>query len=399
MIFPRFPVPDNALGVGPTRSWTSVGKWAGRLKMSHEMADDIPMKIRLYSLVVLLTSAVNAGAAERYEAYNGIRGLGMGGAAIATVNDETALMINPAALGKLRDYFVTLVDPELDIGAETEQITGTKIMDVTDPQKTLDLTLTNPGRRLHTRAQVFPSIVVPNFGFGVFAKNEVNAEYNDQDETFTYHYRKDFAAVLGVNFRLFNGIIKLGANARATNRTEIMRDDLDPTSTDLDYKELASEGLGVGSDAGVIITAPIAYLPMLAAVYRDVGATSYDLRDGMLMKTEERPVTTKGTLDAAIALHPIVGKRFRSTWTAELRDVMTDDKEETLMRRLHGGFEFNYADALFVRGGMNQGYWTAGLELAIVNYQFQAASYGEEIGVESEKREDRRYVVKFAFRF
>jgi hypothetical protein len=61
--------------------------------------------------------------------------------------------------------------------------------------------------------------------------------------------------------------------------------------------------------------------------------------------------------------------------------------------------ELNYADALFVRAGMNQRYWTAGLELSIVNYQFQAASYGEEIGDDVTPREDRRYVVKFAFRF
>ena len=49
---------------------------------------------------------------------------------------------------------------------------------------------------------------------------------------------------------------------------------------------------------------------------------------------------------------------------------------------------------------MNQRYWTAGLELAIANYQLQLASYGEEIGTgPSATREDRRYIFKFAYRF
>ena len=106
-----------------------------------------------------------------------------------------------------------------------------------------------------------------------------------------------------------------------------------------------------------------------------------------------------------MAIHPILDKRFRSTWTAEFRDVLAteevsgvDDVEDP-MRRFHAGVEFNYADALFFRGGWHQRYYTAGFELSIVNYQFQAATYGEEIGTADTPREDRRYVVKFAFRF
>lgn len=48
---------------------------------------------------------------------------------------------------------------------------------------------------------------------------------------------------------------------------------------------------------------------------------------------------------------------------------------------------------------MNQRYWTAGLEMALKNYQIQLATYGEEIGTATTHREDRRYVAKFAFRF
>lgn len=340
-----------------------------------------------------------AFAGERYEFYNGIRALGMGGAGVAVVNDETALLVNPAGLGKLRDYFITLIDPEGDVGQDTERVMGTDILKVTDPQEVLNRALLTPDKRVHSRGQVFPSVVVPNFGIGVFGKNEVNAELDTATNLFSYDYTNDYALVAGFNFRLFNGIIKLGVTGRAVNRTEVRRTDIDPSSTTLSLKTLAASGLGVGADGGLMITAPIAWLPTIAGVYRDIGRTSYALRDGMFLNTTERPTSTPETIDGAISISPILGKRFRSTWTVEYRDAMNVYEETDATRRVHGGVEFNYADAFFLRAGMNQRYWTAGLELAIVNYQFQVASYGEDVGDSVTHIPDRRYVAKFAFRF
>jgi len=368
--------------------------------MTRGLDDNTYMKCRSFILAFLLGCGAFAHAGERYESYNGVRMLGMGGAGVAVVNDETALLVNPAGLGKLRDYFITVADPEIDVSSQAEQIAGTKIMNAIKPQDALDLTNANVGRHLHTRAQVFPSFVIPNFGFGLFGKYEVNAEtVAGSPNTFKYHYTNDWSGVLGANAKLANGIIKVGANLRATNRAEVRRDDIDVTSTGLSLKSLAAEGIGVSSDVGILIAAPIRWLPTLGAVYRDVGDTKYDYQKGMFLDASERPATVKSTVDVGLAIHPIVGKRVRSSWTIEYQDVLTYGDETNQMRRLHGGFEFNFADAFFLRGGMNQAYWTAGIELSMLSYQFQAASYGEDIGTPDSPREDRRYVIKFAFRF
>lgn len=366
--------------------------------MSRYFVEKYCMRKGLLIAIFLVISAQARGQ-ERYEYYNGVRGLGMGGASIATVNDETALLVNPAGLGRLRDYFITLADPEGDVSQETEQIAGTKVFEMGNPQKALNACLDQPDKRLHTRGQVFPSIVVPNFGFGIFGRSEVNAEVDSVNNVFKYDYTNDYALVFGFNLRLFNGVIKLGANARATNHTTIRRDDIDPASTGLSDKTLASSGFGIASDAGIIMTAPIAWLPSVAAVYRDMGRTSYNLRDGMFLKTTDHPDSTPETVDAALSISPILGKRVRSVWTVEYQDVLTAGKEEQHMRRAHGGVEIGIADTLFLRAGWNQRYYTAGIELAILNYQFQAATYGEDIGTPDTPREDRRYVAKFAFRF
>ncbi len=356
---------------------------------------------------------------ERYEFYNGIRSLGIGGANVAIVNDETALWTNPAALGKLRDYFITLADPEIEVGSETSAIAGTDATMLLDPQDVLDNSLLNPGKRFHMKGQVSPSFVVTNFGFGILQKYQSDAFVSDDATTYDYFYREDLAVALGINFRMFDGKIKIGVSGRGINRVEVDRDDILPTATGLKFETmegtetLAREGGGVGADAGLILTGPWKWLPSIAAVYKDIGGTTYSLNKGMQYTTTFRPRRTPATVDAGFSVTPILSNNIRMTFTAEMTDVMDaiepadEEESDEVMRRIHGGVEFNFYDIFFIRGGMNQGYWTAGLELTFGNSQFQLASYGEEVAdiveLDSTEKykteEDRRYVAKYAFRF
>ncbi|MCB0391086.1 MAG: hypothetical protein KDD58_07340 [Bdellovibrionales bacterium] len=357
--------------------------------------------IKAILILLFLNFVVPTFASEREEFYVGIRGLGMGGAQIATVNDETALLVNPAGLGKLRNYFLTLADPEIHIGSETQAVIGTNILAPIDPQDILDLMNqpTNQDKQMHAKLQIFPSAVFPNFGLGIFANYITNASVDSTTNEFTYRYRSDLALVFGFNFRFWDGRIKLGFNVRAMNRNEINRTDIPTTSTNLTIKNLTTEGVAIASDVGAIFTMPWTMLPTLSVVYRDAGGTKYSLRDGLVNGASTEPQKTDATLDAAFALFPIAGKRTRVAFTAELRDSLNVAEEEDINRRVHTGIEFNFSDVLFVRAGMNQRYWTSGLELAVGNYQLQLATYGEDIGGDGTPLEDRRYVGKFAYRF
>jgi len=342
----------------------------------------------------------SADAGQRFEFYRGIRQMGMGGASIAVVNDETALLANPAGLGKLRDYIITVADPEVDMGSKTSGIIGFKATDVLKPQETLNLI--NKGHQnkpLYLRLQAFPSLVVPNFGVGVFKKYEVSATVNTAANTYRYDYINDTAVGLGYNFPFWSGRIKLGFSGRLINRAEAHEAALDPSATDLTLESMVKEGLGIAADVGVILSAPWAWLPTLAAVYRDVGDTRYSLSNGLFFNAAEKPDSTVGTLDVAVAVFPIVGKYSRATFTVESRDVLTANDKTNGARKYHVGAEINFFDQLFFRGGYNQSYWTYGLELSAGNYQVQAASYGEEVGTAGKPTEERRYQVKFSYRF
>ncbi|MCB0365139.1 MAG: hypothetical protein H6624_10470 [Bdellovibrionaceae bacterium] len=354
----------------------------------------------LGAVILYIFAAYSAHAGQNFEFYRGIRQMGMGGASIAVVNDETALLANPAGLGKLRDYIITVADPEVDVGSKTQAIIGTGVTKVLEPQETLDLI--NDGHQnkpLYLRAQVFPSLVVPNFGVGVFKKYEISATVDTTANTYRYDYINDTAVVLGYNFRFWDGRIKIGFSGRFVNRAEAHEAALDPASAGLTLDSMVKEGFGAAADAGIILSAPWKMLPTLAAVYRDVGNTHYNVNDGLFFNATERPVNTVGTLDVAMAVFPIIGKRTRSTFTVEYRDILTASDETDVNRRYHAGIEFNFADAVFLRGGYNQRYWTYGLEFSMGNYQFQAASYGEEVGTVDAPKEERHYNLKFSYRF
>jgi len=210
--------------------------------------------------------------------------------------------------------------------------------------------------------------------------------------------RQDLGFVTGLNFRLFDGRVKLGTSARAINRTEINRTDLDPNGIHT-IANTAAEGFGIALDAGLLIQMPWSWIPTLGVVYHDIGTTNYSLLDGMVNGLTDKPESTLAGLDVGLGIHPIIGKGNRLTVSIEARDVLNYTTHEDQAEYLHAGMEFNFGDTFFLRVGSNQSYLSYGIEFSVVNYQFQFTSYGEEVGSGSTKEEDRRYIGKFAFRF
>lgn len=353
---------------------------------------------RMFSFFLISVFSLGSFAQEVRENYNGVRALGMGGAAIAVVNDETALLYNPAGLGKLRDIYGTLIDPEFESSSTLPGIYNKKAL--TNPfslSQVKDALLESREKPLHSKLQIFPSFVARNFGVGILGRYTLGAEMNEAGDSMSTFYQDDLELRLGVNLRLFDGRVKIGAAGKIISRIEI-NENLDPNGP-LGIGDHASEGVGVGADVGIILTAPWEWLPTISAVVRDVGNTAFTASSGVRMSTADRPARQDQDIDVAVALFPIHGNKARSTFTIEYQKMKAAGEAEDKNRFYHVGYEWNYADLLFFRAGMNQRYWTAGMELASEYTQLQFATYGEDVGVDGEPREDRRYVFKFSFRF
>lgn len=357
-------------------------------------------KCLLIMVTMMLSQSVLAQ--HHYEFYQGVRQMAMGGTAVGVVDDETALILNPAALGRLRTHYITLADPVAEIGSQDDNYAGgsANLAKMTDPQKALNQANSNPGQHLHGMGEIFPSLVFPNFGIGFLGRFQEDAQVDSAKTNFDFQYTNDFAIVMGFDLPFWDGIFKIGANARLIDRSQIWKTDIDPTSTTLTTGSLMNEGVGLGTDVGMILTAPIRWLPSLSAVARDIGRTSYDLKKGMIHSaTTTYPASTPQTYNAAFTVQPILSNHIRSMWTLEYSDISNAYKEKIATRHYHGGFEINFGDFFFVRGGYNEGYWTGGVEIAIENYQIQFTSYGEDVSTTSTPQEDRRYMGGFALRF
>jgi hypothetical protein len=351
-------------------------------------------------ILAFVLSAQTISAQEIREFYNGARQMAMGGVYVTTANDETALIVQPAGLGRVREKYLTLIDPEISVGTNAQTLIGLNIASF------LDVNLTNallqaadPEERFHQSLKLFPSIVFPNFGFGVYANYITDASISAAGTEYLFYTRQDVGFITGLNFRLFDGMLKVGVNARGINRTEVDRTDLNPLATHTLSSIGAKEGFGIGIDTGLLIQIPWDWIPTLGVVYHDVGQTNYSLLPGKMNGLDAAPASTPAGLDVGIGFHPIIGKGNRMTISAEVRDALNYATQEDPTEYVHAGMEFNFKDAFFLRVGTNQSYLTYGLELSLLNYQLQVSSYGEEVGTGTTKLEERRYVFKFAFRF
>jgi hypothetical protein len=337
-------------------------------------------------------------AQEVREFFNGARMMAMGGASIAVVNDETALLSNPAGLGKLRDLYGTVIDPELALSGNISELYRkkalTQFFDLGPVKEALDLSRDS---YYYARGQIFPSFVARNFGFGIFNRYELSAKMNQDGTLMSTSYYDDLAVLLGFNFRLLDGRLKLGVTGKAVSRIEINKD-IDASGS-LDKSAHASEGFGIGSDVGLILTAPWAWLPTLSVVARDVGGIQFESGSGLRMKTETRPVKVEQDYDVALAFFPIHGNKKRSSFTIEHTQIQAATKASDKTRFYHLGYELNLSDLVFIRAGMNQKFWTGGFEFASERLQFQLTSYGEDVGTDGSSEENRRFVFKFALRF
>ncbi len=364
----------------------------------------IAIKILIFGIFQI--GSICAFAQERIEYYNGIRYLGMGGSSVAVANDETAIVVNPAALGRLRDFYGTIIDPELEANKGASDIYSTKAF--TQPFRLAEVVpaaVLSPLTYFHTRGHIMPSFVAKNFGIAFLSNYNLNVEANAAGTSVNTFYRDDMALLLGYNLRLFEGRLKIGFTGKATSRIEVIEPTLNPLGeleiAPLGTTGIAKEGLGIGADAAIILAGPWTFIPTATVVVRDIGSTAFDKSSGNRLGTSTvRPATQSQDIDVGVAIFPIISNSVRSSWSVEYRGLSSGIVETDKSKLLHAGVEFNFGDIFFVRAGMNQRYLSGGFELASERFQLQIASYGEEIGSSTTlTREDRRYVAKISFRF
>ncbi|MCC6278050.1 MAG: hypothetical protein IT289_09065 [Oligoflexia bacterium] len=351
----------------------------------------------ILALIVLAFSPSLLVAQEIKPFFRGVRSQAMGGAGIGIVNDESALWINPAGLGKIRGPYFALVNAELEANYDTNVAISGNLTSGLTLQGLLNMARQNPQKPLHLKIQTLPTFITTNFAIGAYANYTADGEYNPTTNIFQLDYTNDYALGIGYCLRLWEGRIKIAATGKLINRVYVSQP-VNGAMTNLEASTFASEGTGAGWDGALMLSAPVAWLPSVTAVAHDIGKTKFNLGSGYFFKPATRPPDINQSIDVALSVFPILSNKVRSSFTVEYRDVQNQERQD-IYRRIHAGAEFNINDTFYLRGGMNQRYYTAGIELAILRQQIQVSTYGEEIGVYPNIREDRRFIVQYGLRF
>jgi len=286
-------------------------------------------------------------ASEMYPFFRDVREQGMGGAAVAVVDDDTALFLNPAGLGKIRGPSLTLLNPEVESNYDTFSAlsTGGNLGNATSAQGLLTMGVQNPNKHIHSMVEVLPSFATTNFAVAGYAKYASDGQYNPSTQLFHLDYFNDDGAALGYCFRLLSGRLKIGVTGKVINRVYISKD-IPASSTGLTIPSLASEGDGVGWDGGVLIAAPWAWLPTIGVVAHDIGNTYFTMGNGIFYRPGTIPPPQTQSVDAAVAVFPILSNTTRSSFTVEFRNIQ-NPQTQNINLNIHGGGRNRFCRSIF----------------------------------------------------
>lgn len=339
--------------------------------------------------IALITE--NSFARELYSRAYSVRALGMGGAYSPLARGVEALFFNPAGLAQTKE--ITLTALKLRVGASgTEAYEDAQDFDGDD----LASTLRNfYGDNIWLGGGATSGFSTPNFAAALYDNFNVSADLsNPALPSFELDYVNDYGVAVGLGLDLgpnlaagfvVKRITRMGASL------ELPVSSIAELDSDALMDELDNEGLGYSLDFGTSMTFPSPVSPTLSFVMKDIGDTSFKLSDGV-----RRPPTDYSEMIAGLSLDISV-PGMSIIPVVEMTHIAADE-EIHIGKKVNFGVEVDLP-GLDLRGGMHQGYWTAGVGLNLGIIEVDVASYGVELGEYPGQHEDRRYVLELTIDF
>jgi hypothetical protein len=322
-----------------------------------------------------------------HETWTSVRALGMGNAYTAIVDDGDALFYNPAGLNRVSGIHWTILDPR--IGIDDPNIVQT-LNNFKTSTNIPSLVQSEYGKHHWLNAGAKSVIVVPHFGFGVFGNAEaLTSVSNPPYPQLNLQYYADYGAVAGIGFDPIPEILKFGMDLKYISRTgtesTFTGSQLASANSTLISDALKNAGIGYGLDSGVLITIPGPIRPSLSFVWKNMGVTSFTQTAGTAPPPNiQDEMIVGGALEISaplISITPAFDYKY-----ANRTDI-------ALGKKVSVGVELSLPILNF-RGGLNQGYYTAGVGVNLGFISVDAATYGEELGEVPGQLEDRRYIVQ-----
>lgn len=365
--------------------------------------------------------------------YTSMRAMGQGNAFISKVDDSSTIFYNPAALAfiKKSDHQLTLV------GADLGDKTMPFVQDIQDIQSQTGLTdndkatqianviEANYGHPLGFRTSLLEySAAIKNHGWS-FIPAQVSFQIiplKQLGPMIDLNVYKDTSLSYGYGDNI-NENLSWGATLNIIHRNKLsgmysaMELAIDEKS--LDFKS-SVEGVAGQIDLGFLwkplsSTTPIENKikeetvtenvfdegPLsLGLVVRNAITTGYQKTTYINKDATMAPENDPTLIDVGANYAFIKNESHLLDTSIEFKDILS--KDNYLLKSSHLGFEYSYLMSwgkTSVMAGLNQGYYTAGIGFTALFFDLSVVTYGEEVGIESNRIENRVKAVTLGFEF
>ena len=373
--------------------------------------------VRCLLATLLFASHAYAGDALYFgirRQFEGTRAQGMGNAFTAVADDNTAIFYNPAGIAQLKEgesnYFIKLdVDPDIqgfvdDVDAASGQNDDVQaITNVIQGKYGEHYSFRGPGLGfLWARPNWGIAFIHMDLSIDMGLNRSVGPSINlvaIQDSTLAFTYslwelqsKKNGTFNIGITSKL---IYRISVDEVVDVASIALEDDI------FDEND-ANEGMTLDFDVGFLWRGPWKrYNPQAAVVIRNVLDYGYFNNMNLVGDGTGDPENLNRVIDLGSSM--VLGKWW--VWTSrvafDIRDILHPNW--SLRKGIHLGAEFMWDVTSWFRGGwragINQGYWTAGFTGELGIFKLDLASYAEEVGIDDEPIENRRYMMTMSLDF
>jgi len=373
------------------------------------------MKKLLIAIVIMIFggSALFALDAPQIHIQN-LRSKGMGGVKLSILDDQYSIMNNAAGPAVVESAWVSIIQAQAVVSGDFIGFFKHKdaILDALDSENyDLDNDIWNYISRLKLSLGTTPlyftllNILPLNLNLAVFDSLNVKVTANPDVPIPTVDFLayNDTAVVLNFSTEIFSDkdtfSLYLGANAKLVQRVQIGKNDMDifylvniaqGSFSELDIRR----ALAFGMDLGFAATFGKGRALTLSLTLNDFFRTKFSWTKpkkmnvgGILFGGGEDDSIGKNYINPSLCIGgawrigTIVPLLLENIIVSmDIRDIFDYDIVPFL--KVYAGFEFAFLKILKIRGGIYQGYLSAGLgiDIPVLPLEIDAAYWGEELG-------------------
>lgn len=348
---------------------------------------------------------------EYYSLTRSLRALGMGGAFYGLSNDEYAMFYNPAGVSLYEGRPQLMLNSTAQLGSRTLPAYKKKNEIAGSFPDSIDALARFQGDPLYLGASVLPYFLMKNLAAGILV-GDLKTNYllsgKELDSAVDLTAILDSGIFVTYGRSVLNENVHVGLTtkgiARAGGRTSFTLGDLFlGNKLNLNPQDLGGAGFGIDFDLGIIYDIP--YLSFgeanqISLVINNVlasrlsmGSQAGKMPPGLVRSVSLGWYSVFSGWGVFDHIHFLAD--FAEFSLGGQSDPELGAPGGKFLKHLNMGLEFPIG-ILKLRGGLHQGYWTAGLGLNLKYCKLEFATYGEELSSGPGRLESRRYGLTVA---